>query len=50
MHGPFLPNNPRFCDELIKIAAGNKGHELPAARIDDSLTDVIRSAARRRKY
>ena len=50
MHGPFLPNNPQFCDELIKIAAANKGVELPPAKIDDSLAALARSAARRRKY
>lgn len=50
MHGPFLPNNPRFCDELIKIAAANKGIELPSPKIDDSLALQSRATARYRKY
>lgn len=50
MHGPFLPNNPQFCDEVIRIAAGNSGIELAATQIDDSLALQTRAAARRRKY
>lgn len=50
MHGPFLPNNPQFCDEIIRLAASNNGFELPPAQIDDSLALQARSAARRRKY
>jgi lipid II isoglutaminyl synthase (glutamine-hydrolysing) len=50
MHGPFLPNNPQFCDEIIKIAAQNRDIELTMAQIDDSLALQARAAARRRKY
>jgi CobQ-like glutamine amidotransferase family enzyme len=50
MHGPFLPNNPQFCDELIKIAAVNKFSEFIPAQVDDSLSLQVRSTARRRKY
>jgi CobQ-like glutamine amidotransferase family enzyme len=50
MHGPFLPNNPQFCDELIKLAAMNNGIELQPQQIDDSLSLQTRTAARRRKY
>jgi CobQ-like glutamine amidotransferase family enzyme len=50
MHGPFLPNNPQFCDELIKMAAANNGYELEPAKIDDSLAVQTRANARRRKY
>jgi hypothetical protein len=50
MHGPFLPNNPRFCDELIKIASQNQGFELTPQNIDDSLALQVRDASRRRKY
>ena len=50
MHGPFLPNNPQFCDELIKIAASNKGIKLKETKIDDSLALQTRANARRRQY
>lgn len=50
MHGPFLPNNPQFCDEIIKIAAQNKGLQLPVGQIDDSLALQVRAASRHRKY
>ncbi len=50
LHGPFLPNNPAFCDELIKIAAINRFGEFTPAQIDDSLADLARSNARRRHY
>lgn len=50
MHGPFLPNNPGFCDEIIKIAVQNRGFELPPANIDDSLALQVRAASRHRKY
>jgi CobQ-like glutamine amidotransferase family enzyme len=50
MHGPFLPNNPQFCDELIKMAALNKDIELPARQVDDTLALHVRANARRRPY
>jgi lipid II isoglutaminyl synthase (glutamine-hydrolysing) len=50
MHGPFLPNNPAFADELIRLAAIKKNIELDATRIDDSLADLARASARRRLY
>jgi lipid II isoglutaminyl synthase (glutamine-hydrolysing) len=50
MHGPFLPNNPQFCDELIKMAAANNGLELPQRQIDDSLVAQTRTTARHRNY
>lgn len=50
MHGPFLPNNPQFCDELIKMAAQNQGIEPAPSKVDDSLAQQTRAAARRRKY
>jgi CobQ-like glutamine amidotransferase family enzyme len=50
MHGPFLPNNPQFCDELIRMAATNRGIELQPKQIDDSLSIQTRAAARRRSY
>jgi CobQ-like glutamine amidotransferase family enzyme len=50
MHGPFLPNNPSFCDELIKMAAEHRGIEFKSHRIDDSLAELVRSSARSRIY
>lgn len=50
MHGPFLPNNPQFCDELIKIAAKNSYGEFTPKETDDSLSLAARSNARRRRY
>jgi CobQ-like glutamine amidotransferase family enzyme len=50
MHGPFLPNNPQFCDEVVRLAAVNRYGEFHPQQIDDSLSVLTRSAARRRKY
>jgi CobQ-like glutamine amidotransferase family enzyme len=50
MHGPFLPNNPQFCDEVIRLAAVNRYGEFRPQQIDDSLTLLTRSISRRRKY
>lgn len=50
MHGPFLPNNPQFCDEIIKMAAINRYGEFTPNQIDDSLALRVRATARRRKY
>jgi CobQ-like glutamine amidotransferase family enzyme len=50
MHGPFLPNNPNFCDELIKIAVQNKYGEFKPVEINDSLAQLARSGAERRRY
>lgn len=50
LHGPFLPNNPVFCDELIKIAATNQYGQFTPKKIDDSLAELARTAARRRHY
>ncbi len=50
MHGPILPNNPHFCDELISMALSNLGLELNETVIDDSLSELTREGARSRKY
>lgn len=50
LHGSFLPNNPHFCDELIKTAALNRYGKFDPQKIDDSLAEVVRSNARRRTY
>lgn len=47
LHGPFLPMNPRFADELLAVAAARAGVELgpPDARV----TEVDDRAARARR-
>jgi lipid II isoglutaminyl synthase (glutamine-hydrolysing) len=50
MHGPFLPNNPGFCDEVIKLAAKNRYGEFMPKQLDDSLSTITRSNARGRAY
>lgn len=50
LHGSFLPNNPRFCDELIKLAAVDRYGEFEPKKIDDSLAEMARSNARHRQY
>ena len=50
LHGPFLPNNPHFADELIRIAAINRYGEFIHKSIDDSFSLLARAAARRRSY
>jgi hypothetical protein len=50
LHGPLLPNNPHFCDELIRIAALKRYDEFEPAQIDDSLALATRAGARRRQY
>jgi CobQ-like glutamine amidotransferase family enzyme len=50
LHGPFLPNNPVFGDELIKLAAINVYGEFTPNEVDDSLAELARAAARRRHY
>lgn len=50
MHGPFLPNNPVFCDELIRMAAVNRYGEFTPRQIDDSLAELARDGAKGRRY
>jgi lipid II isoglutaminyl synthase (glutamine-hydrolysing) len=50
LHGPFLPNNPGFCDFLIKTAAENAYGEFEPRKIDDSLSAIMADNARRRAY
>lgn len=50
LHGPVLPNNPIFCDELIGLAAKRRYGAFIPANIDESLSDTARAKARRRKY
>lgn len=50
LHGPLLPNNPQFCDEVIRLAAAKRYGEISRAAADDSLSLMVRAAARRRRY
>ena len=50
LHGPFLPNNPHFCDEFIKAAAIYRYAEFERRHINDTLAQAARSKARRRAY
>lgn len=48
LHGPVLPNNPRFADFLIE--AGTKGKNIRTHTINDRLSYQARKNAARRKY
>jgi lipid II isoglutaminyl synthase (glutamine-hydrolysing) len=50
LHGPFLPNNPQFCDELIRIAAQNRYGEFKSQLTEDPLSRTVRANARQRRY
>jgi CobQ-like glutamine amidotransferase family enzyme len=50
MHGPFLPNNPDFCDELIKLALQNKYGGAELKSLDDNLAELARANAQNRSY
>lgn len=50
MHGPFLPNNPAFCDYLIKLAVQNRSDTFEPKQIDDHLAELARAGARKRSY
>jgi len=50
MHGPMLPNNPAFCDELIAMAMRNINDDFTLKHQPDDLSEVLRLAARRRDY
>ena len=50
MHGPFLPNNPQFCDDIIKMAAQNQNPNFELSVTDNSLSQIVRANSRRRSY
>jgi CobQ-like glutamine amidotransferase family enzyme len=50
MHGPILPNNPKLCDQLIKIAANNRYGSFDPHKINDYLSEYTRLGAEQRKY
>ncbi|MDO7882089.1 type 1 glutamine amidotransferase [Salinibacterium soli] len=47
LHGPFLPMNPTFADELLTVAADRAGVELGAAGESIALVDDYAARSRR---
>ncbi|MEO6943075.1 MAG: cobyric acid synthase, partial [Terrimesophilobacter sp.] len=47
IHGPFLPMNPSFADELLAAALRRKGSDLPPA--DDRIAAVDELARKARE-
>lgn len=45
LHGPLLPKNPLFIDELIRLAAIRKYGEFTPATIDDSIANMAHKIA-----
>lgn len=50
LHGPMLPNNPHFADELIKLAAEKAHGKLKLKPVEDELASLARAGAAKRKY
>ncbi|HSE29253.1 MAG TPA: glutamine amidotransferase [Candidatus Saccharimonadales bacterium] len=50
LHGPMLPNNPRFTDGLIATAASNLFGEFKLKPISDHYAYAARETAKKRKY
>lgn len=50
LHGPVLPNNPRFADFLISQAAINSHGEFKLKPINDHFAYAARESAKNRKY
>ncbi|HXY72437.1 MAG TPA: glutamine amidotransferase [Actinomycetota bacterium] len=49
LHGPVLPANPRFADELLRMALAERLGGEPLAPLDDALEEAAHSAARSRR-
>ena len=50
LHGPVLPNNPKFADLLIQIAAANRYGQFQTGSPDDSIAALARAGALKRHY
>lgn len=50
LHGPMLPNNPRFADALIELAAKRLYPNFSLRKIDNHLAEMARNGAKTRKY
>ncbi|MBX4201269.1 glutamine amidotransferase [Candidatus Saccharibacteria bacterium] len=50
LHGPFLPNNPIFCDELIRLACQKRYGSFEPKPINDDIGKLAASAAKHRRY
>lgn len=46
IHGPFLPMNPSFADDLLAAALARKGRELPPAEARIAAVDELAQKAR----
>lgn len=49
LHGPVLPANPRFADELLRIALGDRVEGTSLEPLDDTLEEAAHLAARSRR-
>lgn len=48
LHGPLLPKNPHFCDELLRRALERRGHNGVLEALNDSLAHKAADIAARR--
>ena len=49
LHGPVLPANPRFADELLRTALADLLERKPLEPLDDELEEAAHAAARSRR-
>jgi len=49
LHGPVLPANPRFADELLRMALAERLDGSPLEPLDDALEEAAHAAARSRR-
>jgi len=49
LHGPVLPANPAFADELLRIALADRLEGKPLEPLDDTLEEAAHAAARSRR-
>jgi CobQ-like glutamine amidotransferase family enzyme len=49
LHGPVLPANPRFADELLRMALAERLAGRPLEPLDDTLEESAHAAARSRR-
>jgi CobQ-like glutamine amidotransferase family enzyme len=50
LHGPVLPNNPAFADQLLRMAATNRYGTFAPATISDDYAAVANKLAAKRAY
>jgi len=49
LHGPVLPTNPEFADELLRMALAARLQGASLDPLDDSLEEAAHAAARSRR-